>query len=56
VIGVPEIAQIANQLTQKTFKGLEIYAIAAVLYFALSFVMAALSRGLDASIRRRIGA
>lgn len=53
-IGVPEVALVANQLTQKTFKGLEIYAVAAVLYFALSFAMAYAGRFADARIRARI--
>lgn len=53
-IGVPEMAQVANQLTQQTFKGLQIYAIAGLIYLLLSFGMAWLSRSVDASMRARI--
>ena len=53
-IGVPEVALVANQLTQKTFKGLEIYAVAAVCYFALSFAMAYVARIADEKLRARI--
>ncbi|MBC3492449.1 amino acid ABC transporter permease [Pseudomonas taiwanensis] len=54
VIGVSDVAQIANQLTQQTFQGLQIYAWAAVAYFSLSFLMAYLSRVIDARMRLRI--
>lgn len=54
VIGVQDVALIASQVTQQTFKGLTVYAWAAVGYFALSFLMAYLSRLVDARLRMRI--
>lgn len=53
-IGVPEVAQVANYISQQTFRGLSIYAMAAVLYFALSFIMAWLSRVLDLRLRAKV--
>ena len=53
-IGVTDVTLIANQLTQQTFQGLEIYAWAAVAYFALSFFMAYVSRLMDFRLRMRI--
>ena len=53
-IGVPEVAQVAYQLSQQTFKGLEIYALAGCLYLLISFAMAWLSRSVDANLRARI--
>jgi len=56
VIGVSEITQIAGQMTQRTFKGMEIYAIAALFYFALSLLVALFSRWLDTRLRARSSA
>lgn len=53
-IGVSDVAQIANQLTQQTFQGLQIYAWAAIAYFSLSFLMAYVSRVIDTRLRVRI--
>ena len=53
-IGVPAIAQVANYVSQQTFSGLSVYAMAAVFYFVLSFVMAWISRKLDLRLRARV--
>lgn len=53
-IGVPEIAQVANYISQQTFRGLSVYAMAAVLYFVLSFFMAWVSRKLDLTLRAKV--
>jgi polar amino acid transport system permease protein len=53
-IGVPEMAQAAYRVSQQTFKGLEVYIISGVLYFAISLVMAYASRSLDKRLRLRI--
>jgi polar amino acid transport system permease protein len=53
-IGVPEMAQAAYQVSQQTFKGLEVYVISGLLYFAISLVMAYASRSLDKRLRLRI--
>ena len=53
-IGVPEMAQVAYQISQQTFKGLEIYALAGGLYLVISFAMAWLSRSVDTGLRARI--
>lgn len=53
-IGVADVALIANQLTQQTYQGLQIYAWAAVAYFSLSFLMAYVSRVVDLRLRMRI--
>jgi polar amino acid transport system permease protein len=45
---------VAYQLSQQTFKGLEIYALAGCLYLLISFAMAWLSRSVDANLRARI--
>lgn len=52
-IGVPEIAQVANHISQQTFRGLGVFAIAATFYFTLSFIMAWFSRKLDLFLRLR---
>lgn len=53
-IGVPELAQVSYYISQQTFKGLSIYAIAAVLYFLMSFLMAWASRRLDIKLRAKV--
>lgn len=47
IIGVAEITYQAHTATQLTFRGLTIFALAAVLYVALSVPLALLSRNLD---------
>lgn len=47
IIGVAEITYQAHTMTQLTFRGLTIFAIAAVLYVALSIPLAAVSRKLN---------
>jgi polar amino acid transport system permease protein len=53
-IGVPEMAQAAYRVSQQTFRGLEVYIISGLLYFAISLVMAYASRSLDKRLRLRI--
>ncbi|HEK0905513.1 MULTISPECIES: amino acid ABC transporter permease [Pseudomonas] len=53
-IGVSELAQVANHISQETFRGLSVYAIAGLLYFAVSVVMALLSRQLDIHLRAKV--
>lgn len=53
-IGVPEVAQVANYISQQTFRGLSVYAMAAIIYFLLSFFMAWVSRKLDAHLRAKV--
>jgi len=56
VIGVPEIAKITGQISQKTFDSMGVYFIAGLFYFCLSLLIAWLSRTLDSHLRRRTGA
>jgi len=56
VIGVPEIAKISGQISQKTFDNISVYLIAALFYFTLSLLIAWLSRTLDSHLHSRIGA
>lgn len=53
-IGVSELAQVANHISQQTFQGLSVYAIAGCLYFLVSVVMALLSRQLDIHLRAKV--
>ncbi|RQS09729.1 amino acid ABC transporter permease [Burkholderia sp. Bp8998] len=53
-IGVPEMAQAAYRVSQQTFRGLEVYIISGLFYFAISLVMAYVSRSLDKRLRLRI--
>ena len=53
-IGVPEIAQVANYVSQQTFRGLSVYAMAAIFYFVLSFIMAWISRKVDLRLRAKV--
>lgn len=53
-IGVPEMAQVSGLLSQQTFRGLSIYAFAAIIYFALSFMFAWASRRLESGLKARI--
>jgi polar amino acid transport system permease protein len=53
-IGVPELASAAYHVSMDTFKGIEVYATAGVMYFCISVVMAIGTRGLDKRLRMRI--
>ena len=53
-IGVHDIAFYAHQEAQRTFKGLEVYAIAGALYIALSVPVAILARYMDERLRERV--
>jgi polar amino acid transport system permease protein len=53
-IGVSELAQVANHISQETFRGLSVYAIAGALYFVVSVVMALASRKLDIHLRAKV--
>lgn len=53
-IGVPEIAQTAYQLSQQTFQGLTIFAIAGGYYLVVSILMAWVSRAVDSRIRAKV--
>lgn len=53
-IGVTDISAVAYQVTQQTFKGLEVYTIAALLYLLLSVPVALFSRWLGTTLNTRI--
>jgi polar amino acid transport system permease protein len=53
-IGVPETAFQAYHVSQRTFLGLEVYAIAGLLYILLSLPIAAVSRRLDLHMRSKV--
>jgi polar amino acid transport system permease protein len=53
-IGVPELASAAYRASQATYKGIEVYATAGLLYFLISVLMAWGSRALDTKLRLRI--
>lgn len=53
-IGVAEIAFQAYRASQRSFLGLEVYALAGLVYIALSLPIAALSRGLDRRMRAKV--
>lgn len=54
VIGVTDLAFFGRQLSQLTFKGLEVYAVVGLLYIALSLPIAWASRVADSRLRARI--
>lgn len=54
VIGVTDLAFFGRQLSQLTFKGLEVYAVVGLLYIALSVPIAWASRAADSRLRSRI--
>lgn len=54
VIGVTDLAFFGRQLSQLTFKGLEVYAIVGLLYIALSVPIAWASRVADSRLRSRV--
>lgn len=53
-IGVPEIAFQASHVSQTTFKGLEVFALAGCLYIALSIPVAWASRWADQRMQSRV--
>jgi len=53
-IGVTDISAVAYQVTQQTFKGIEVYTTAALLYLFLSVPVALFSRWLGATLNTRI--
>jgi polar amino acid transport system permease protein len=54
VIGVPEITFQASHVSQRTFIGLEVFAVAGVLYILLSMPIAWLTRRVDRRLRMRV--
>jgi polar amino acid transport system permease protein len=53
-IGVPEIAFQAYHVSQRTFRGLDVYAAAGLLYILISLPMAAFARWADMRMRARV--
>ncbi|QEN86055.1 amino acid ABC transporter permease [Labrys sp. KNU-23] len=53
-IGVAELAYQGNQLSQLTYRGLEIFAIVGLFYILLSLPVAWLSRKADAALRSKV--
>jgi polar amino acid transport system permease protein len=53
-IGVPEIAFRASNVSQATFRGLESFAFAGMLYIALSIPIAMISRQVDLRLRSKV--
>ena len=53
-IGVHEIAFQAYHVSQETFRGLDVYAAAGLLYIALSLPIAWMARRLDLRLRARV--
>lgn len=54
VIGVPEIAFQASHVSQRTFIGLEVFAVAGALYILISMPIAWLTRLIDRRLRMRV--
>jgi polar amino acid transport system permease protein len=54
VIGVPEIAFQASHVSQRTFIGLEVFAVAGALYILISMPIAWLTRLIDRRLRLRV--
>lgn len=53
-IGVNELAYQGNQLSQMTFRGLEVFAIVGLFYMLLSIPVAWLSRSVDTYLRSQV--
>lgn len=53
-IGVNELAYKGNQLSQMTFRGLEVFAIVGLFYMLLSIPVAWLSRSVDTHLRSKV--
>lgn len=54
VIGVPEIAFQASHVSQRTFIGIEVFAVAGALYILISLPIAWLTRLIDRQLRLRV--
>jgi polar amino acid transport system permease protein len=54
VIGVPEITFQASHVSQRTFIGLEVFAVAGILYILISIPIAWLTRLIDQRLRLRV--
>lgn len=54
VIGVTDLAFFGRQLSQLTFRGLEVYAVVGLLYIGLSLPVAWASRVADSRLRARV--
>jgi polar amino acid transport system permease protein len=53
-IGVPELAFQAAHVSQRTFRGLEIFAVAGAVYILMSLPIAWVSRLIDLRLRSRV--
>ena len=53
-IGVTELAFHGKQMSQLTFRGLEVYALVGLFYIALSLPVAWASRAADSRLRSRV--
>ncbi|WP_296746956.1 amino acid ABC transporter permease [Mesorhizobium sp.] len=53
-IGVPELAYAAYHISQQTFRGLDVYAVVALIYIAMSLPIAWVSRTVDKKMRARV--
>ncbi|WP_411035622.1 amino acid ABC transporter permease [Shinella sp. BYT-45] len=53
-IGVAELAFRGNQISQQTYRGLEVYAVVGLLYILLSLPVAALSREAERHLRAKV--
>ena len=52
VVAVPDIMYVSSQITSTTYRPLEVYTFAALLYFALLYPLTRLARGLEARVDR----
>ena len=52
VVAVPDIMYVSSQITSTTYRPLEVYSFAALLYFALLYPMTKLARRLEARVDR----
>jgi polar amino acid transport system permease protein len=53
-IGVPELAYQAYHISQQTFRGIDVYAISALLYIAMSLPIAWITRNIDKAMRAQV--
>jgi polar amino acid transport system permease protein len=53
-IGVPELAYQAYHISQQTFRGIDVYAISALLYIAMSLPIAWMTRNIDKAMRAQV--
>lgn len=54
IIGVGEIMFVANRLAERTYQGLEIFAIAGLLYIMISVPVATVARSADTYLRAKV--